>query len=172
MLTTLNTFNTTQKNVAVQARMRASAGPLFMLWKLGFGNILLRPLLSLLHSWPAVLLFHTPLPAVFLHSSRKCFSFFPLWFVDILRVFPVTRIELSLSDECNVNMSYTCSGRMLTWTRCLYDEKRSSANECRDAVPYWLLCTDKRTSVCLRGLHTLLVQSSICSHVKQELQET
>lgn len=100
------------------------------------------------------------------------FSFFPLWFVDILRVFPVTRIELSLSDECNVNMSYTCSGRMLTWTRCLYDEKRSSANECMDAVPYWLLCTDKRTSVCLRGLHTLLVQSSICSHVKQELQET
>lgn len=79
MLTTLNTFNTTQKNVAVQARMRASAGPLFTLWKLGFGNILLRPLLSLLHSWPAVLLFHTPLPAVFLHSSRKCFFLFFLY---------------------------------------------------------------------------------------------
>lgn len=36
-------------------------------------------------------------------------------------------------------------------------------------LPYWPQCTDRRTSVCLRDLRTLLEQSSVCSHVRPEL---
>lgn len=38
------------------------------------------------------------------------------------------------------------------------------------AAPCWLPCTGRRTSVCLIGLRTLLEQSSVCSHVRRELQ--
>lgn len=38
-------------------------------------------------------------------------------------------------------------------------------------APCWRLCTGRRTSVCLRDLHTLWAQSSVCSRVRPELQK-
>ena len=74
---------------------------------------------------------------------------------------------------------------MLGWSRCLdmcknnldaegwllqvrEDSKRANR---RKTAPYWLPCTGRRTSVSLIGPHTLLERSSVCSHVRPELQK-
>lgn len=67
----------------------------------------------------------------------------------------------------------------LTCARTTYDTrgltgergKGKKRDNRRKSVPCLLPCTGRRTSVCLRGLHTLSEQSSVCSRVRPELQE-
>lgn len=89
--------------------------------------------------------------------------------------FPVTRGELSLPVSAQVNAAIhapaICRAASTTSAKTTYDtEVRSNGERRIIAAPCWLPCTGRRTSVCLIDLRTLLEQSSVCSHVRRELQ--
>lgn len=82
------------------------------------------------------------------HKSTQRYVLWP--YVGIVRCF---------HDKCKNN----------TWIRGTILKERRERGII--AAPCWLLCTGRRTSVCLTGLRTPLEQSSVCSHVRPELQE-
>lgn len=164
----------THSDIAVLARMWASAGPLFTLTKWAFGIFYSGPYCPCftadLHCYystlRAQLSVYTVLGSVFFFfkvcwhlgsvSSHYGWAFTFRWVHTLTRATRALRAPAICWD-----------GRA-----AFCGEKRLWANEWRDALPCWLLCTGRRTSVCLRGLHTLLVLSSVCSHVKPELKGT
>lgn len=153
-------------------RLHASAGTLFMLWQWDFGIF---PSSSTVHSWPALLLLQTQLSvstvlrSVFMvcwhlgsASSHWGWAFTSRWVHKstqryVLR--PYVGIVRCFRDKCKNN----------AWLRGTILKERRERGII--AAPCWLLCTGRRTSVCLTGLRTPLEQSSVCSHVRPELQD-
>lgn len=110
-------------------------------------------------------------PAVSQLSSEKCVY----GLLTSKGAFPVTRGELSLPVSAQVNAAIhapaICRAASTTSAKTTYDtEVRSNGERRIIAAPCWLPCTGRRTSVCLIDLRTLLEQSSVCSHVRRELQ--
>lgn len=149
-----------------------------MLWRWDFGNISLRPSSSTVHSWPALLLLQTPNPAVSQHSSEKCVYGLLTsteWFQSLGVSF---HFQVSAQVNTAIRASTICrDSPLLPWqvqkkkTKTTHDTWGTISRGIK-AAPCWLLCTGRRTSVCLKDLRTLLERSSGCSHVRPELQDT
>lgn len=144
-----------------------------------FGDISHRPSSSsVVHSWPALLLLQTLNPAVSLHSSKKCVY----GLLTSRERFQSLEVSFHFQVSAQVNTAihalaicrdgHAASRTSATTT---YDTEVMISQEARErgviAAPCWLLCTGRRTSVCLIGLRTLLGQSSGCSRARPKLQE-
>lgn len=163
--------------------IRASAGPLFMVWRRDLGIFCTGPhpprFTADLHCYYSKL--QTPNPAVSQHSSRKCVyglltsrESFPSLVVSFhFQVSAQVNRVIHAPAICRDGHAASMASAKTTFdTEVWYnrregEEKRDNS---RNTAPCWLRCTGRRTSVFLIGLHTLLEQSSVCSHARPELR--
>lgn len=160
-------------NTIIQAWLHVLAGTLFTCGRGVFG-IFCSALVP--HQFTADLhcYYFKPLnTAVCQHSSEKCVY----GLLTSREYFQSPGVSFHFQVSAQVNMAIRASAicqdsrRPVTIvkTRGLFSKGQQGRGI--RAAPCWLLCTGKRTSVCLTGLRTLSEQSSGCSHVKPELQE-
>lgn len=157
----------------IQAWLHALVGTLFTLWHRVFGifcsALVPHQLTADLHCY-----YFKPLnTAVCQHSSEKC-----VYGLLTSREYfqsPGVSFHFQVSAQVNtaIRASTICQDSPLPVTIVKTRHLVSKGQKGRGirAAPCWLLCTGKRTSVCLTGLRTLSEQSSGCSHVRPELQE-